>query len=81
MNDAVVTSRLERVELERIKAPTLIFSARDDGYGTWDGAEYSARHIAGARFIGYPSGGHLLVGHEEQDSRTIAAFPPRKGPG
>ena len=74
VNDAVVTTRLERVELERITAPTLIISARDDGYRTWDGARYSAEHIPGARFVGYPVGGHLLVGHEQEQSRTILAF-------
>ena len=74
VNDAVVTTRLERAELERITAPTLIFSARDDGYRTWEGAQYSAEHIAGARFVGYPVGGHLLVGHEREDLRTTVAF-------
>jgi pimeloyl-ACP methyl ester carboxylesterase len=74
VNDAAVTTRLERVALERITAPTLVISARDDGYRTWDGAEYSARHIPGARFVGYPAGGHLLVGHEEEDTRLILAF-------
>jgi pimeloyl-ACP methyl ester carboxylesterase len=74
VNDAVVTTRLERVELERITAPTLVFSARDDGYRTWDGAQYTARHIPGARFVGYPEGGHLLVGHEREELREIVAF-------
>ena len=74
VNDAVVTTKLERVELERITAPTLIFSARDDGYRTWEGAEYSARHIRGARFVGHPVGGHLMVGHEQDDTRQIVTF-------
>jgi pimeloyl-ACP methyl ester carboxylesterase len=74
VNDAIVTTHLERVELERITAPTLIFSARDDGYKTWDGAQYSAQHIPHARFVGYPVGGHLLVGHEQEETREILAF-------
>jgi pimeloyl-ACP methyl ester carboxylesterase len=74
VNDAIVTTHLERIELERITAPTLIFSARDDGYKTWDGAQYSAQHIPHARFVGYPVGGHLLVGHEQEETREILAF-------
>lgn len=74
VNDGRVTTRLERAELERISAPTLVISARDDGYGTWDAAQYTARHIARARFLGYPAGGHLLVGHEDENTREMAAF-------
>jgi 2-hydroxy-6-oxonona-2,4-dienedioate hydrolase len=74
VNDSRVTTQLERLELERITAPTLLISARDDGYGTWDAARYSARHIRDARFISYPAGGHLLVGHEQETLRAIQAF-------
>lgn len=35
---------------------------------------YTAEHIPGARFIGYPSGGHVLVGHNEEDTAEIAVF-------
>lgn len=74
INDAAVTSSLPRYELERIAAPTLVVSARDDLFGTFDGARYSAEHIPGARFIGYPDGGHLWVGHHAQLMSELAAF-------
>ena len=74
LNDAVVTTHLERVPLERITAPTLVITARDDGYKTWEGASYTAQHIRGARFVGYPAGGHLLVGHDREQVRALAAF-------
>jgi pimeloyl-ACP methyl ester carboxylesterase len=74
LNDAAVTSSLQRYELERIAAPTLVMSAADDLFGTFDGARYTAEHVPGARFIGYPSGGHLLVGHQEDVVSEIAAF-------
>jgi 2-hydroxy-6-oxonona-2,4-dienedioate hydrolase len=51
--------------LESIRVPTLVVSARDDGFGTYAGAQYSASRIAGAKFIGFEDGGHLLVGHDE----------------
>jgi len=74
LNDARITSNLARYELERIAAPTLVVSAADDLFGTWDGARYSADQIPGARFIGYPRGGHVLVGHDEELIAAIASF-------
>jgi pimeloyl-ACP methyl ester carboxylesterase len=74
INDAAVVSSLPRYELERIAAPTLAISVEDDLYGTFDGARYTADHIPHARFIGYPSGGHMLVGHHAEATSHIAAF-------
>ena len=34
----------------------------------------TADHIPRARFIGYPSGGHMLVGHSAEANSRIAAF-------
>lgn len=74
LNDAVVTSSLPRYELEKIAAPTLAISTADDQYGTFDGARYTAEHVPHARFIGYPRGGHMLVGRNAEAASEIAAF-------
>jgi 2-hydroxy-6-oxonona-2,4-dienedioate hydrolase len=74
INDAAVVSSLPRYELEKIAAPTLAISVADDLYGTFDGARYTADHVPRARFIGYPSGGHMLVGHAAEANSQIAAF-------
>jgi len=74
VNDAAVTSTLGRYALERISAPTLAISVADDLFGTYEAARYSAEHIRGARFIGYPSGGHLWVGHHDEVLSAIARF-------
>ena len=74
LNDAAVTSTLPRYDLERITAPTLVISAADDLFGTYDGARYTAEHIPNARFVGYPTGGHLLVGRQREETAEIAAF-------
>ena len=74
LNDARVTSSLPRYELERIAAPTLAVSLEDDLFRTYEGARYSAAHIPGARFVGYPTGGHLWVGHHEEVMAEIARF-------
>jgi pimeloyl-ACP methyl ester carboxylesterase len=74
LNDAAITTSLQRYELEKISAPTLIMSVADDLYGTFDAARYSAEHIPHVRFVGYPSGGHLGVGHVKETLSEIAAF-------
>lgn len=74
LNDGDVVSSLSRYELERIAAPTLTISSADDLYGTFDGARYSAEHIPQARFVGYPSGGHMGVGHQNDTTSEIIAF-------
>jgi pimeloyl-ACP methyl ester carboxylesterase len=74
VNDAQVVSALRRYELEKIAAPTLVFSAEDDGYGTWDGARYAAEHQPDARFVGFPQGGHMLVGHSDRIAAEVETF-------
>ena len=41
-------------------------SARDDGFGTYAAAQYTAGGITGAKFVGFDDGGHLLVGHDAE---------------
>jgi 2-hydroxy-6-oxonona-2,4-dienedioate hydrolase len=74
VNDAAVITTLPRYDLERIRAPTLAISTEDDRFGTYDNARYTAEHIKGARFVGYPSGGHLWVGHQHDVMLEITQF-------
>lgn len=74
LNDAAVIPALQRYELERIKTPTLTISFADDLFGTYDAARYTAEQIPGARFLGYPSGGHLWVGHNDEVFAEVSAF-------
>jgi pimeloyl-ACP methyl ester carboxylesterase len=64
-SDSHISAGLTPFALDRISAPTLVMSARDDGYGTYPGAEYTATKIAHARFVGVDGGGHMLVGHQQ----------------
>jgi len=70
-NETKVAKSLVPYDLEAIRAPTLIVSARDDGYGTYAMAQYTASRIAGAKFIGYERGGHLLLGHDKEIQAEI----------
>ena len=74
LNDAAVVSSQSRYQLEAITTPTLAISAADDLYGTFEPARYTGEHIPHARFIGYPSGGHMLVGHSAETAAAVAAF-------
>jgi 2-hydroxy-6-oxonona-2,4-dienedioate hydrolase len=64
-DDTRLGKQLGPAALETVRAPTLVVSARDDGFGTYAAAQYTAGHIAGARFLGFDHGGHLLVGHDD----------------
>lgn len=74
LNDARVVSALTRYEPGDIRVPLLTISAKDDLYGTYDGARYAAEHVPGARFLGYSDGGHLCVGHTDDIGAEIAEF-------
>ena len=65
-SDTAVGKHLGPAPLEAILVPTLIVSARDDRYGTYASAQYTASRIAGAKFIGFEQGGHIWVGHDDE---------------
>ncbi len=74
LNEAKVMASLEPFALEHIRAPTLTISARDDLYDTHETARYIAAQVPRARFVGYASGGHLLVGHGPEVMAEITRF-------
>lgn len=74
LNDARVVSTLPRYPLERIAAPALLISVKDDGFGTWDNARRIAAQVPGARFVGYESGGHVWVGHHDELLGEVERF-------
>ena len=80
-SDSAVGKHLMPSPLDTVRAPTLIISARDDRYGTYASAQYTASHIPGARFMGLDQGGHTWVGHNDEvmaaiRSLLIKADPP-----
>ncbi|MDM0049987.1 alpha/beta fold hydrolase [Variovorax sp. J22R115] len=71
-SDSLVGKKLTTAPLEAIRAPTLVISARDDGYGTYASAQYTATRIPGAKFVGFETGGHTWVGHDDEVMSEIA---------
>jgi 2-hydroxy-6-oxonona-2,4-dienedioate hydrolase len=70
-DDTRLGKSLREYALESVRAPTLALSARDDSFGTYAGASYTASRIAGAKFIGLEHGGHLLVGRDADVRRAV----------
>ncbi len=73
-NDMKVLGSLLRYDLEQIAVPALVISDADDLYGTYAPALYTAAHIPKAQFIGYKTGGHMMVGHQDDIKDAIVAF-------
>ncbi len=74
LNDGTIAGSLTCYELERVAVPTLVVSVADDRFDTYPGALFTAESIPGARFVGYPSGGHVWVGNHRDLIVKIAAF-------
>lgn len=75
--DSSVGKNLTAAALDKVRAPTLVISSRDDGYGTYASAEYTASQITGAKFMGLETGGHTWVGHNEEVLAAIAKLLSR----
>ena len=70
-SDSVMDRSLGPSDLASVRAPTLIVSVRDAGFGTYASAEYTAGQIKGAKFMGYEHGGHVWVGHQDEVQAEI----------
>jgi pimeloyl-ACP methyl ester carboxylesterase len=65
---------LRRPPFEKIAVPTLVISARDDLFNTLPAAEFAATAIPNARLVVYETGGHLLVGREQEVREVVNNF-------
>lgn len=71
-SDSVLGKNLRPSALDEVRAPTLVVSVRDDGFGTYASAQYTASQIKGAKFMGFEHGGHVWVGHDDEVMASIA---------
>ena len=79
ISDTAVGKHLTPSALQTLRAPTLVISARDDRYGTFATAQYTASQIPGARFIGFDQGGHTWVGHNDEVMEAIRSSVIKAG--
>jgi 2-hydroxy-6-oxonona-2,4-dienedioate hydrolase len=78
-SDSVLGKSLGPSPLGSVRAPTLIVSVRDDGFGTYANAQYTASQIKGAKFVGFERGGHVWVGHDDEVMEEIVKLLVPKG--
>jgi pimeloyl-ACP methyl ester carboxylesterase/DNA-binding winged helix-turn-helix (wHTH) protein len=65
-----VTGDIDIIELlPKVKAPTLVMHARDDGVVPFEAGRQLAAGIAGARFVALPGRNHLFLEHEPASGR------------
>ena len=79
VSDTAVGKHLTPSPLQTVRAPTLLISARDDRYGTFATAQYTAGRIPGAQFIGFDEGGHTWVGHDAEVMDAIGTWVLKAG--
>jgi len=65
-NDLATVASSPRYELERIAIPVLVIGIEDDLFGIYQGGRSAAERIPGARFVSFPTGGHLWVGRQKE---------------
>jgi len=65
-NDLAIVASQPRYELERIATPALVISTEDDLFRTHSSSRAAAERIPGARFVSFPTGGHLWVGRQKE---------------
>lgn len=74
INDARLAGRPSPQALEKITAPTYVFSAEDDRFGTAKAARHIAASVSGARLKIFPTGGHVWLGHDAEMFDEIDIF-------
>jgi 2-hydroxy-6-oxonona-2,4-dienedioate hydrolase len=78
-SDSVLGRSLGPSALDKVRTPTLIVSVRDDGFGTYASAQYTASQIRGAKFVGFEHGGHVWAGHDDELMTEIVKLIVPKG--
>jgi pimeloyl-ACP methyl ester carboxylesterase len=73
--DAYVSNPdVDRIDLSRVRVPTLVMHARDDPGPPYASAVEMARRIPNARLLTVERGGHLMFGDHEDEKSEVARF-------
>ena len=78
-NDMVVVASSPRYELERIATPALVIGIENDLFGIYQSGRSAAERIPGARFVSFPTGGHLWVGRQGEVASETTKFLDQAG--
>jgi len=75
----VVVASSPRYELERIATPALVIGIENDLFGIYQSGRSAAERIPGARFVSFPTGGHLWVGRQGEVASETTKFLDQAG--
>jgi pimeloyl-ACP methyl ester carboxylesterase len=64
----------ETFPFEEISVPSLVIHAKDDPAPPYSGAVLVSERIPGCRLVSVESGGHLMIGHEEEIRDAVREF-------
>jgi len=64
----------ETFPIEEITVPVLVIHAKDDPATPYAGAVFVSERIPGCQLVSDETGGHLLIGHEEEIRDAISEF-------
>src|SRR4029077_501577 len=73
-NDLAILASPPSYALEQLRMPVLVVSVEDDLFGIYETTRAMTRRIPGARFVSFPTGGHLWVGHQDEVVSELSAF-------
>ena len=73
-NDFAIVSSSPRYALEQLRVPALVISIENDLFGTFESSRAAAERIPGARFLSFPTGGHLWAGRQDEVVSEITKF-------
>lgn len=74
MDDTRWTGSPPEYPLQRISAPLLAISLKDDLYGTYTSATYTSGRVKNGVMVGYPTGGHVWAGRDAEVWATVTRF-------
>jgi 2-hydroxy-6-oxonona-2,4-dienedioate hydrolase len=78
-NDFAIVASAPRYELERIAVPTLVVSIENDLFGIFQSSRSAAGRVPGARFVSFPTGGHLWAGRQDEVLSEMTKFLDQRG--
>ena len=77
--DASVTNpdmsrNYDSYKIEDLQVPTLILHAKDDKLARFEDAERALNRFPNSTLVTFETGGHLMVGHEEEIKKAVMEF-------
>jgi pimeloyl-ACP methyl ester carboxylesterase len=73
-NDLTILASAPRYELERLHVPALVIGIENDLFGIYRSSRAAAERMPGARFLGFPTGGHLWAGRQDEIVPALTGF-------